>query len=119
MACYEPPKTCLDWAKDLSSRLQEAVGKPVMPRNEVLCLTCFLARFIFIMPSPVYRMFLVLIGALLGLATAQQAIQDPVTAFCRRHQHQTCVIDSKLYVDGGEVYYGSAVDSNSRPQMSE
>lgn len=64
-------------------------------------------------------MFPILIGALLGLAIAQQAIQDPVTAFCRRHQHQTCVIDSKLYVDGGEVYYGPAVDSNSRPQMSE
>jgi hypothetical protein len=47
------------------------------------------------------------------------AQQDPIQDFCRRHQHQTCVIDNKLYVDGGKVYYGASVENGSTPQQSK
>lgn len=29
--------------------------------------------------------------------------QDPVNNFCRRFGHQTAVVDSKLYIDGGLI----------------
>lgn len=58
------------------------------------------------------------IVALSALATAQQNIADPINNFCRRHQHQTCVIDSKLYIDGGMVYYGGLVTPEVAPQSS-
>lgn len=63
--------------------------------------------------------FSILIGVLLSLVAAQQNSQDPNVDFCRRYQHQTCVIDSKLYVDGGLVYYGPSVTSTSQPERSE
>jgi hypothetical protein len=60
------------------------------------------------------RSFLLLVYA--ALVVAQQ---DPIQDFCRRHQHQTCVIDDKLYIDGGQVYYGVSVENGSSPQQSE
>lgn len=60
------------------------------------------------------RSFLHLVYA--ALVVAQQ---DPIQDFCRRHQHQTCVIDNVLYVDGGKVYYGASVENGSTPQQSE
>lgn len=51
-----------------------------------------------------------------ALAVAQQ---DPIQDFCRRHQHQTCVIDNKLYIDGGKVYYGASVENRSIAQQSK
>lgn len=38
--------------------------------------------------------------SLIALLAVTAAGQDPIQDFCRRHQHQTCVIDSKLYIDG-------------------
>lgn len=52
------------------------------------------------------------------LISAQQVIQDPVIDFCRRHQHQTCIIDSKLYIDGGLEYFGTGVSGSSQPERS-
>jgi len=56
--------------------------------------------------------------AILAVAAAQQN-GDPINDFCRRHQHQTCIIDSKLYIDGGKIYYGGSVDNGSVAQQSE
>jgi hypothetical protein len=53
------------------------------------------------------------------ILTATIVAQDPVKEFCRRHQHQTCVIDSKLYIDGGKVHYGSSVQNDSIAEQSE
>ncbi|CAO2656272.1 Nn.00g050750.m01.CDS01 [Neocucurbitaria sp. VM-36] len=58
------------------------------------------------------------IFAIISLATAQQNIADPITDFCRRYQHQTCVIDSKLYIDGGLVIYGGTVNNDSVPERN-
>ncbi|KAF2448473.1 hypothetical protein P171DRAFT_481540 [Karstenula rhodostoma CBS 690.94] len=55
----------------------------------------------------------VLLSTLLAVALAQQNIKDPIADFCRRHRHQTCVIDGKLYIDGGMVYYGGSKDNDS------
>ncbi|KAF2128361.1 hypothetical protein P153DRAFT_357727 [Dothidotthia symphoricarpi CBS 119687] len=63
-------------------------------------------------------MRLAIYSTLLSLVTAQQNIQDPIENFCRRHQHQTCVIDSKLYIDGGLVYYGGGVTDENIPQKN-
>ena len=60
------------------------------------------------------RSFLLFVFA--ALVVAQQ---DPIQDFCRRHQHQTCVIDDKLYIDGGQVYYGVSVENGSIPQQSK
>lgn len=56
------------------------------------------------------------ITAMVALAAAQH---DPIQDFCRRHQHQTCVIDSKLYIDGGKVHYGVSVENGSIAQQSK
>jgi hypothetical protein len=56
---------------------------------------------------------------LLVYAALVVAQQDPIQDFCRRHQHQTCVIDDKLYIDGGQVYYGVSVENGSSPQQSK
>ncbi|KAF3036160.1 hypothetical protein E8E12_003136 [Didymella heteroderae] len=61
---------------------------------------------------------LFLIGVFVTLVVAQQNSKDPLTDFCRRHQHQTCVIDSKLYIDGGLVYYGTSVTPDSQPERN-
>jgi hypothetical protein len=63
-------------------------------------------------------MRLATINALLALATAEQVLQDPVKSFCRRHQQQTCVVDDKLYIDGGLAYYGTGINGASRPERS-
>ncbi|KAH6616877.1 hypothetical protein C7974DRAFT_53559 [Boeremia exigua] len=68
------------------------------------------------MPYSACRLLLVLLAGLLALATAQN---DPIKNFCRRHGHQTCVIDSKLYIDGGFVYYGTSVTPNSQPESNK
>lgn len=63
----------------------------------------------------------IFLSALLTHAAAQgntENIVDPIKSFCRRHQHQTCVIDNKLYVDGGLAYYGSDIQPNTSPQTS-
>ncbi|KAF1846853.1 uncharacterized protein K460DRAFT_425442 [Cucurbitaria berberidis CBS 394.84] len=59
-----------------------------------------------------------IIGTVLASAIAQEHIQDPIKDFCRRHQHQTCIIDSKLYIDGGLVYYGHDVQPSRPPQTN-
>ena len=60
-----------------------------------------------------------LFSATTAVAVAQQNVADPINDFCRRHQQQTCIIDSKLYIDGGKVYYGGTVDNNSVAEQSE
>ncbi|KAJ4985569.1 cell wall anchored protein [Stagonosporopsis vannaccii] len=54
-----------------------------------------------------------LLSAILGNTIAQQNVGDPINDFCRRHQQQTCIIDSRLYIDGGKVYYGGSVDNGT------
>jgi hypothetical protein len=60
-----------------------------------------------------------LFPAILTAVAAQQNIPDPVRDFCRRHQHQTCMIDSRLYIDGGQLFYGGAVGNDSVGQQSQ
>lgn len=57
--------------------------------------------------------------SLLVYAALVYAQQDPIQDFCRRHKHQTCVIDNILYIDGGQVYYGASVENGSIPQQSK
>jgi hypothetical protein len=64
-------------------------------------------------------MIVILLIALIASAAGQQNIQDPISDFCRRHKHQTCVVDSKLYIDGGLVHYGSSVPPDDVPERSE
>ena len=64
-------------------------------------------------------MFVILLVALIASVAGQQNIQDPIRDFCRRHKHQTCVVDSKLYIDGGLVHYGSSVLLDDVPERSE
>lgn len=59
-----------------------------------------------------------ILTALVAVAAAQQNIKDPVNDFCRRHKQQTCVIDSKLYIDGGMVYYGGDKSNDSVAEQS-
>jgi hypothetical protein len=54
-----------------------------------------------------------------ALTTVVAAQQDPIRDFCRRHQHQTCIIDDKLYIDGGKVYYGGFVENGSIAHQSK
>lgn len=54
-----------------------------------------------------------------AITTVVAAQQDPIRDFCRRHQHQTCIIDNKLYIDGGKVYYGGFVENGSTVQQSK
>jgi hypothetical protein len=63
---------------------------------------------------PIMRLFL-----LIAAATLAAAQLDPVQDFCRRHQHQTCVIDSKLYIDGGKVYHGGSVENDTVARQSK
>ncbi|TVY65699.1 Kelch repeat-containing protein, partial [Lachnellula suecica] len=44
-----------------------------------------------------------ILGCVLLFARVSLQQKDPLANFCRRFGHQTCVIDSKLYVDGGQV----------------
>lgn len=60
-----------------------------------------------------------LLSALFARAFSQSNIKDPVEDFCRRHSHQTCIIDSKLYIDGGMVYYNDHGDSWDDKLISE
>lgn len=60
----------------------------------------------------------ILLSAILAVTAAQQNIKDPIKDFCRRHRHQTCIIDDKLYLDGGMVYYGGSVENGSVPERS-
>lgn len=52
-------------------------------------------------------------NAILAVAVAQTNVGDPINDFCRRHLHQTCIVDNKLYIDGGRIYYGGSVDNGS------
>jgi hypothetical protein len=61
----------------------------------------------------------ILFSAILIATAAQQNVADPINDFCRRHQHQTCIVDSKLYIDGGKMYSGGNVDNNSIAEQSE
>lgn len=63
-----------------------------------------------------------LLCAIITFASAQQNIKNPVKDFCRRHSHQTCIIDSKLFIDGGMVYYndhGDSCDNETKLTQSE
>lgn len=64
-------------------------------------------------------MLFALLSALLIVATAQQTGKDPINDVCRRHKHQTCIIDSKLYIDGGFAYYGGSKGNDSVAERSE
>jgi hypothetical protein len=64
-------------------------------------------------------MYISLFPLLLAVAVAQQNIKDPIADFCRRHKQQTCVIDSKLYIDGGMVYYGGDKNNDSVAEQSK
>lgn len=59
-----------------------------------------------------------ILAALIAVAVAQQNTKDPIDDFCRRHKQQTCVIDSKLYIDGGMVYYGGDKSNDSVAEQS-
>ncbi|KAH6616281.1 hypothetical protein C7974DRAFT_41709 [Boeremia exigua] len=61
------------------------------------------------------RLPLLLLSTIWPLATRQQ---DPIDDFCGRHQHQVAVIDDKLYIDGGKIYYGSSIDNSSVAQQN-
>jgi hypothetical protein len=58
-------------------------------------------------------------SALLAVVVAQTNVGDPVNDFCRRHLHQTCIVDNKLYIDGGKIYYGGSVDNGSVAEQSK
>ena len=47
------------------------------------------------------QLLILLVFALVG-ASAQD-VKDPLNDFCRRFGHQSTVIDSHLYIDGGLV----------------
>ena len=64
-------------------------------------------------------MYVPLFSVLLAVAVAQQNIKDPIDDFCRRHKQQTCMIDSKLYIDGGMVYYGGEKNNDSKAEQSK
>ena len=55
-----------------------------------------------------------LLGGLVALCAAQ-IVED----YCRRHQHQSCVIDDFLYIDGGLTFSGDEVNANSVTQPSK
>ena len=50
-----------------------------------------------------------------GLSWQQK---DPLNDFCRRFAHQTAVIDSKLYIDGGFVDW-NPISQNDQNYTSE
>jgi hypothetical protein len=58
-------------------------------------------------------------SALLVVTVAQTNVGDPINDFCRRHLHQTCIVDNKLYIDGGKIYYGGSVDNGSVAEQSK
>lgn len=58
-------------------------------------------------------------GAILAVTVAQTNVGDPINDFCRRHLHQTCIVDNKLYIDGGKIYYGGSVNNGSVAEQSE
>ncbi|TVY48309.1 Kelch repeat-containing protein [Lachnellula occidentalis] len=43
------------------------------------------------------------LGILLLFARVSLQQKDPLRDFCRRFGHQSCVVDTKLYIDGGQV----------------
>ena len=51
----------------------------------------------------------------IGLSWQQK---DPLNDFCRRFGHQTTVIDSKLYIDGGFVDW-NPISQNDQNYTSE
>lgn len=105
------PQACPAAAEDSSMGLEEAVYNidilEAVPSASLVHYV-FTLRF-----CSVNMLFMCILLPFLTLVASQQNIQDPVASFCRSHQHQTCVIDSKMYVDGGEVYYGGEVESSS------
>jgi len=44
-----------------------------------------------------------LVLSLVLLASSAAGLRDPINDFCRRFGHQSCVIDRRLYIDGGFV----------------
>lgn len=63
------------------------------------------------------HMRLVVLGGLSALLSylslsLQQASDVEVQNLCRRWGHQTCVIDSRLYLDGGRISPGPDFESN-------
>lgn len=63
-----------------------------------------------------YEMFFAM--GLIASVAAQRNSPDPISDFCRRHKHQTCVIDSRLYIDGSLVHYGASVAARSVAERS-
>lgn len=50
---------------------------------------------------PLSQLIVVAVLLLSVLAPGVHAQRDPVANFCRRFGHQTAVVDSRLYIDGG------------------
>jgi hypothetical protein len=65
-----------------------------------------------------YYLNILLISILFALPTLAQPPADPLKDFCRRYDHQTAVIDRKLYIDGGWLY-ANPIPSNPIPTISE
>lgn len=61
--------------------------------------------------SKIYGLLLLFVG----LSWQQK---DPLNDFCRRFGHQTAVIDSKLYIDGGLVDW-NPISQNDQNYTSE
>jgi hypothetical protein len=56
------------------------------------------------------------LGFLLLFAQLSLQQMDPVNNFCRRFGHQSCVIDRKLYIDGGQVNWNPVAQNyTSKP----
>jgi hypothetical protein len=60
------------------------------------------------------------LGFLLLFAQVSLQQMDPVNNFCRRFGHQSCVIDRKLYIDGGQVNWNPVAQNyTSKPALRE
>jgi hypothetical protein len=51
--------------------------------------------------SPRYSLHAAFVFTFLAVLMNTNAQKDPIKDFCRRFDHQTAVIDNRLYIDGG------------------
>ncbi|ORY17168.1 hypothetical protein BCR34DRAFT_62488 [Clohesyomyces aquaticus] len=59
---------------------------------------------------PSWVLFVLVVGWAIGVRSQQS--KDPLKDFCRKFGHQTAIVDSKLYIDGGLVNW-SPLDQNA------